>query len=186
MPQVEAHGNADWGLTDSDYFKAYVFGYSENMDISSGELYGDNFGETGGMPLPPTELVANEGTTGTEITITGADFGTKKGKVLLGPDGKTKLKIAKDGWTDDTIIGTVSKVPLPAGSYPAPFEVMIQTKHKPPQSFITTDTFTVTNPVVDTVLPLSGAVGEEIEITGRFFGTKRGKVYLEDQAEAIK
>ena len=120
----------------------------------------------------------NEGTTGTEITITGADFGIKKGKVLLGPDGKTKLKIAKGGWTDDTIIGTVSKVPLPAGSYPAPFEVMIQTKHKPPQSLIATDTFTVTNPVVDTV-PLSGDIGTEIEITGRFFGAKKGKVYLE-------
>jgi hypothetical protein len=172
--------NADWGLTDADYFKAYVFGYSESMDINSGDLYGDNLGETGGMPLPPTELVVNEGTTGTEIRITGSDFGLKKGKVLLGPDGKTKLKIAKGGWTDDTIIGTVSKVPLPAGSYPMPFEVEIQTKHKPPQSLFTTDNFTVTNPVVDTVFPLSGAVGETIEITGRFFGTKKGKVYLDN------
>ena len=170
--------NADWALTDADYFKAYVFGYSESMDINSGDLYGDNLGETGGIPLPPTELVVNEGTTGTEITITGADFGTKKGKVLLGPDGKTKLKIAKGGWTDDTIIGTVSKVPLPAGSYPAPFEVKIQTKHKPPQSLIATDTFTVTNPVIDTV-PISGDIGTKIEITGRFFGAKKGKVYLE-------
>ena len=78
--------------------------------------------------------MVNEGTTGTQIRITGSDFGLKKGKVLLGAGGKTKLKIAKGDWTDDTIIGTVSKVPLPAGSYPAPFEVMIQTKHKPPQS----------------------------------------------------
>jgi hypothetical protein len=171
-------GNANWGLTNSDYFKAYIFGYSTGIAVTSGEIYGDNFQETGGVPIPPTELVANEGTTGTEITITGADFGTKKGKVLLGPDGKTKLKIAKDGWRDDRIVGTVSKVPLPAGLYPAPFEVKIQTKHKPPQSFIATDTFTVTNPVIDTV-PLSGDIGDEIEITGRFFGAKRGKVYLE-------
>jgi hypothetical protein len=174
------NGNANWALTDTDYFKAYIFGYSEGIAVSSGELYGDNFGETGGIPLPPTELVVNEGTTGTEIRITGSDFGLKKGKVLLGPDGKTKLKIAKGGWTDDTIIGTVSKVPLPAGSYPMPFEVEIQTKHKPPQSLFTTDNFTVTNPVVDTVFPLSGAVGETIEITGRFFGTKKGKVYLDN------
>ena len=27
-----SNGNADWGLTDADYFKAYVFGYSESMD----------------------------------------------------------------------------------------------------------------------------------------------------------
>jgi hypothetical protein len=173
-------GNANWGLTNSDYFKAYIFGYSTGIAVTSGEIYGDNFQETGGVPIPPTELVANEGTTGTEITITGADFGTKKGKVLLGPDGKTKLKIAKGGWTDDTIIGTVSKVPLPAGSYPAPFEVKIQTKHKPPQSLIATDTFTVTNPVIDNE-PFNGEPGLETEITGRFFGAKKGKVYLYNQ-----
>jgi hypothetical protein len=172
-------GSANWALTDVDYFKAYVFGYSENMDINSGELYGDNLGETGGIPLPPTELVVNEGTTGTEITITGADFGTKKGKVLLGADGKTKLKIAKDGWRDDRIVGTVSKVPLAAGLYPAPFEVTVITKSKPPETLVATDTFTVTNPVIDTV-PLSGAVGDEIDIIGKFFGAKKGKVYLDN------
>jgi|WetSurMetagenome_2_1015567.scaffolds.fasta_scaffold05460_4 hypothetical protein len=170
----------NWGLNNSDQFIAYVFGYSERISVTSGELYGDNLGETGGIPLPPIELVFNEGTTGTEITITGADFGTKKGKVLLGVGGKTKLKIAKDGWRDDRIVGTVSKVPLPAGSYPAPFGVMIQTKHKPPQSLITTDTFTVTNPVITTPLPTpSGDIGDEIEISGKFFGAKKGKVYLE-------
>ena len=174
--------NADWGLTDADYFKAYIFGYSGNMDINSGEMYGDNLGETGGIELPPTELVVNEGTTGTEIRITGSDFGLKKGKVLLGAGGKTKLKIAKGGWTDDTIIGTVSKVPLAAVSYPAPFDVKIQTKHKPPQSLIATDTFTVTNPVITTPLPFPcGDVEGLIEITGRFFGAKKGKVYLHNQ-----
>lgn len=172
----------NWGLDDSDHFVAYVFGYSERISVTSGEMYGDNFLEAGGLPPPPTELGSNEGTTGTEVTITGSGFGTKKGKVLLGPDGKTKLKIAKDGWRDDRIVGTVNKVPLQAGSYPVPFAVTIQTKHKPPQVFITTDTFTVTNPIVDTVLPLSGAVGETIEITGRFFGAKKGKVYLENQS----
>ncbi len=172
----------NWGLNDSDHFVAYVFGYSERISVTSGEMYGDNFQEEGGVPPPPAELSSNEGTTGTEITITGSGFGTKKGKVLLGPDGKTKLKIAKDGWRDDRIVGTVSKVPLPAGSYPAPFEVMIQTKHKPPQSLVATDTFTVTNPVIDSVLPLAAPVGEEIEITGRFFGAKKGKIYLDNQS----
>ena len=55
------------GSPMSDYFKAYIFGYSENMAVNSGEIYGDNLGETGGIALPPTELVVNEGTTGTEI-----------------------------------------------------------------------------------------------------------------------
>jgi hypothetical protein len=168
----------NWGLNESDQFIAYVFGYSERISVTSGEMYGDNFQELGGITPPPPELSGPIGTTGTEITITGSGFGSKKGKVLLGAGGKTKLKIAKDGWRDDRIIGTVSKVPLAAGSYPAPFEVMIQTKNKPPQSLVATDTFTVTNPVIDTV-PLSGDIGTEIVITGRFFGAKKGKVYLE-------
>lgn len=175
-----SNGNANWELIDTDYFKAYIFGYSEDIAVSSGEMYGDNFGETGGIPIPPTELVVTEGTTGTEIIITGADFGTKKGKVLLGPDGKTKLKIAKDGWRDDRIVGTLNKVPLAAGLYPAPFEVSVITKSKPPETFTATDTFTVTNPVIDTVFPPSDAFGETIEITGRFFGAKKGKVYLDN------
>ena len=28
--------NADWGMTDTDKFIAYVFGYSENMAVYSG------------------------------------------------------------------------------------------------------------------------------------------------------
>ncbi|MGZ3524123.1 MAG: hypothetical protein ACXU9L_04960 [Thermodesulfobacteriota bacterium] len=48
-----ANSNADWGLTDADQFIAYVFGYSENMAVSDGQLYGDNFVETGGVtPIP--------------------------------------------------------------------------------------------------------------------------------------
>ena len=62
--------------------------------VSSGELYGDNLGETGGIALPPTELVVNEGTTGTRDYHHWFRLWYKKGKVLLGPDGKTKLKIA--------------------------------------------------------------------------------------------
>jgi hypothetical protein len=44
-----ANGNALWGLTDSDQFVAYVFGYSEKMTVGDGQLYGDNFVETGGV-----------------------------------------------------------------------------------------------------------------------------------------
>jgi hypothetical protein len=44
-----ANGTRDWGLTDTDQFIARVFGYSEKADkITSGQLYGDNFLETGG------------------------------------------------------------------------------------------------------------------------------------------
>jgi len=49
------NGSADWGLTDTDQFIAYVFGYSENMAVNDGQLYGDNFLESGGVTpvMPP-------------------------------------------------------------------------------------------------------------------------------------
>lgn len=43
-------GTRQWGLTSTDQFAVYVFGYSEKMSVTSGQLYGDNFLETdGGM-----------------------------------------------------------------------------------------------------------------------------------------
>jgi hypothetical protein len=44
------NGNASWGMTDTDQFVAYVFGYSEKMTVADGQLYGDNFVEAGGVP----------------------------------------------------------------------------------------------------------------------------------------
>jgi hypothetical protein len=44
-----ANGNTDWTLTSADQFSAFVYGYSVGMTINSGEMYGDNFRETGGV-----------------------------------------------------------------------------------------------------------------------------------------
>jgi hypothetical protein len=52
------NGNAMWGMTDSDHFVAYVFGYSENMTVNDGEMYGDNFQETGGVEPPRPEITS--------------------------------------------------------------------------------------------------------------------------------
>ncbi len=48
--------NADWGLTDNDMFAAYVFGYSNKMIVNDGEMYGDNFQESGGVEPPRPEI----------------------------------------------------------------------------------------------------------------------------------
>jgi hypothetical protein len=37
----------------------------------------------------------------------------------------------------------------------------------------------VKNPELDTLLDNSGRTGDKITVTGNFFGTKKGKVYLE-------
>lgn len=130
----------------------------------------------------PPGLSQNEGTLGTKITITGSGFGEKKGKVLI---GGIATKIAKDGWGDSAINCTVTKVLPPEDPYN--MTIMVQPyKTTPPITL--TDAFTVKNPELD---PLTtdqdhGSPGTPITITGRFFGIKKGKVYLEDPVSGQK
>ena len=58
-------GTANWGLADGDKFWPFIYGYSEYIKISSRELYGDNFQETGGVAPPPPESSLYEGSIGT-------------------------------------------------------------------------------------------------------------------------
>jgi hypothetical protein len=127
-------------------------------------------------------LSPTEGTIGTQITITGLGFGSKKGKVLLGDVAAKKdkaLKVVADGWHDDHITCTETK--LPEGSYSTPFDVTIITKSKPAETFSLESAFTVKlpEPVIDPDVNDHAAGGQKITITGNFFGTKKGKVYLE-------
>lgn len=175
--------SVNWGLSEGDKLWPFVYGYSDSTIVRAGEIYGDNFQETGGVAPPPPELSAYEGTLGTQIIITGTGFGSKKGKVLL---GSTVLKIAKGDWSDTRIVGTISKVPLPAGSYPSSFEIVVQTKDKPPKYLKPTDPFTVRNPWISSHSPASGNPGTEVTVNGTFFGAKKGKVYLESQSDGAK
>ena len=168
------NGNATWGLTDSDHFIAYIFGYSENMTVIDGEMYGDNFQETGGVVPPPPQLSVLQGTYGTQITITGSGFGDKKGKVLMG--GLTE-KI--DTWTDTSITLTVKKVPLPGETA---YDVSIQPKPKGTPTFDLPGGFTVTKPYINPdTSDTHGAPGAEATIRGMWFGTKKDTVYVGQQ-----
>lgn len=42
-------GNANWGLSGSAHMTVGVYGYSSNMTVAAGDLYGDNFVITGGV-----------------------------------------------------------------------------------------------------------------------------------------
>jgi hypothetical protein len=117
-----------------------------------------------------------EGTIGTEITILGLEFGDKKGKVLI---GTVATKVTS--WTNERVIATVKKVPLPVGPYKLSFSTKLATITLP-------DDFTVKNPELD---PLTddnrgGFPEEEIVLTGKYFGTKKGKVYLDDLSSGKK
>ena len=110
-----------------------------------------------------------EGTIGTQFTINGLGFGTKKGKVTIG-NVATKVTY----WDGLHVQCTVKKVPLPPISY----ELSVLPK-KPLQK-ITAGTFAVRTPSLNPLSIDRGLPDTKILITGKFFGTKKGKVYLED------
>jgi hypothetical protein len=45
-----ADGNADWNYSKDDRFQALVYGYSAHTAVTSGQMNGDNFLATGGIP----------------------------------------------------------------------------------------------------------------------------------------
>ena len=126
----------------------------------------------------PLALLPNEGTIGTRSTITGLDFGSKKGNILV---GGVATKITKDGWKPDSITFTVTKVPLPAG---VAHDMTITSKEI--GSFTYVKTFTVMPPKINFLDFYHGVAGiTPITITGNFFSTKKGKVYLEYEKNGL-
>lgn len=116
-------------------------------------------------------LFLKEITIGSKITINGAKFGTKKGKVLI---GDVAAKIAKDGWTDNTITAFVSKVP--AGS-PGIFSITIVPKGA--NSIFVEQACTVKAPLIDSLSENHGSPNAAIRVNGRHFGSGKPKIYLE-------
>jgi hypothetical protein len=113
----------------------------------------------------------SEGTIGTQPGMTGSGFGASRGKILI---GATKAKILQ--WSTASVEWLMSKAPLP-GVYDltiAPREP----KGVPPT--VLPAYFTVKGPEIASLSKNSGFAGEPITISGKFFGTKKGKVLLTD------
>ena len=118
----------------------------------------------------PPSLSPTEGTIGTQLTIIGAGFGIRKGKVLI---GGVPIEIGTDDWKNNRITCTITKV-LPEGG---PYHVTIRPYRA--DDITLPDAFTVKPPEIDSLDHTSGVAGTSITITGNFFGIKKGKVYLE-------
>ena len=109
-----------------------------------------------------------EGTVGTQITITGSDLGTKKGKVTVG--GKP-CKTSQ--WTTESITCEMRSA-LP----PGPHDVVVQPREPKDAAPISyEDAFTMMAPEIVSVNPSSRPT-QKVEVSGTYFGTKKGKVYL--------
>jgi hypothetical protein len=111
-------------------------------------------------------VIPEKGTNGTIIEVTGAEFGTKRGKVWI---GTSMLKIIE--WKPENIQASLKKT-LPAGDYDVKIEPKVG------EAIVIPGGFTILEPIIDSVEPPSGSTNDEITITGQFFGTKKGKVTL--------
>jgi hypothetical protein len=119
-------------------------------------------------------IIPGEGTIGTILDINGAEFGSRRGKVSIGPSA---LKIIK--WTPGRIQASLTKA-LPPGEY----DVRIEARGL--ETIVLPGGFTSMGPVIDSVDPETGSVNDEIAAIGRFFGTKRGKVTLGGKSCRVK
>jgi len=122
-----------------------------------------------------TALFRKEVTIGTKITIAGANFGSRKGKVLI---GDVSIKIDKEGWSDNTITCTVNRVPRAS---PGIFPLTI--KPRGAASIVLDGAIDVMSPVIDSLSADHGFPGAKININGKFFGSRKRRPYLEYQGK---
>lgn len=100
----------------------------------------------------------SEGTKGTEFTIAGGGFGDRKGRVYI---GNKRCQIGE--WTDASITGVINSVP-PPGAY----DVKVYPRNAEP--IILKDAFDIMPAEIESVDPELGSPGDEITITGAYFG----------------
>jgi hypothetical protein len=89
------------------------------------------------------------------------------------------LKQKARTWNDSTINSRIKKVPFIAGTY----DITIKPKPYTTTPITLSNAFTVKGPEIISVSSGSGKPDDKITITGKFFGTIQGKVYLEYQKD---
>lgn len=126
-------------------------------------------------------IFPSEGTLGTKINIYGSGFGLRRGRVFIGNSVTGNLSLKVNEWRDDFILCTLDKVLIP-GIY----DITIQpVGPKGIPSIVYKESFVVRGADNYSIDRAEGTSYDQVTITGRFFGTKRGKVYLEYEEEGI-
>lgn len=119
-------------------------------------------------PLDAT-LYPVEGTIGTELVITGSQL-PLPGKVLVG-----NVPATIEHWDYSMIRCRITKVPsvgpLHLTIHPRPYRTSSPS--------LISSLFTVRTPEIVYDVPYRGFPGQEIVLEGRFFGNRKGKVYIE-------
>jgi len=116
-----------------------------------------------------SDLPSPSGTTGTQVTVTDSGFGSRKGKVLVG-NAATKII----NWTDSSTTFEIRKTLAPG-----PYDIVVQSKEPGGVAqIIYPGAFTMMAPEIVSVDPSSGLPLEEKTLSGNYFGSKKGKLYL--------
>lgn len=115
-----------------------------------------------------SDLPSPSGTIGTHVTVTDSGFGSKKGKVLVG-NAATKII----NWTDSSTTFEIRKTLAPG-----PYDIVVQSKEPGGVAQATyPGAFTMMAPEIISVDP-SGLPLEEKTLSGNYFGSKKGKLFL--------
>lgn len=153
----------------SEYDGALDFRFSlRGVSAHGNDIQIDDLRLVGDVPAcsPPI------GTVGTRIQISGAGFGASKGQIFFG-DLAAPVKVVS--WTDSLITCDVKK----GMTIGEKFDVAIQPKlPKGAPPIIFENNFTFAGPEIGIMGPAQGVAGDRINISGTFFGTRKGKIYL--------
>ena len=112
-----------------------------------------------------------EGTIGMTFTISGSGFGTNKPHVYVQYANRSVKATVLD-WSNTHIAFLWTKK-LPPGTY----DLMVKTKGNDP---IAADSLKIMKPQINSFVPNSATVGDNITVHGSFFTSKKVKIYIED------
>jgi RHS repeat-associated protein len=140
------------------------FGLAVNSGISS--LVSANFdnvsvNSAAGVAPVISSISPTSGTIGTQVTVTGTNFGTTQGSSTVTFNGAAATSIAS--WSSTQIVATV-----PSGARNGPVVVTVSALASNQVQF------TMPNPVIGSISPASGSVGTQVIISGTGFGTSQG------------
>lgn len=113
------------------------------------------------------DVFPRDGTVGTELTLTGSDFGWKQGEVLIGAE---KCKVLN--WSDTEIRCEVFK-PQPSDEY---IITVLPQGDKKPAAPMTLSYFYMRRPHITPGVLVRD--GDTATVVGKFFGYKKGEVHL--------
>jgi hypothetical protein len=122
----------------------------------------------GGTNPPPSEVAISSlnptsGAVGTQVTITGSNFGTSQGASTVKFNGTAGTPTS---WTATTIV-----VPVPSGATTGSVVVTVGGTASNPVTFTVTPPST---PSIASLNPTSGVVGTSVTIAGTNFGATQG------------